>query len=93
MWSRSSPLLNFLKRQYTPGGPVRPERTGCLRRPAIGQDLIFWGCCEQLSVEELILGFPRFPGQVGKGHAMTIRLSIDDQSHQNQTPVYGAAEG
>jgi hypothetical protein len=39
------------------------------------------------------LGFPRFQGQVDKGHAMTIRLSIDDQSIQNQTSVYGATEG
>ncbi|WP_186697616.1 hypothetical protein [Cyanobium sp. NS01] len=39
------------------------------------------------------VGFPRFQGQFGKGHAITIRLAIDDQSSQNQTPVYGATEG
>jgi hypothetical protein len=38
------------------------------------------------------LGLPRFRGQVTRGHAMTIRLSNDDQSNQNQTPVHGAAE-
>ncbi|WP_322757620.1 hypothetical protein [Synechococcus sp. CBW1107] len=39
------------------------------------------------------LGFPRFQGQVAKGHAMTIRLSIDDQSIRNQMSVYGVTEG
>jgi len=32
---------------------VRPERV-VLPAPAIGQDLSFWGCGEQLGVEELI---------------------------------------
>ena len=32
---------------------MRPERV-VLPAPAIGQDLSFWGCGEQLSVEELI---------------------------------------
>jgi hypothetical protein len=39
------------------------------------------------------LEFPQFPGQVEKGHAMTIRLSIDDFTHQEPTPVHGATEG
>jgi hypothetical protein len=39
------------------------------------------------------LGFPRFSGQVDKGHAMTIRLSIDDHLHQDPSPVHGTAKG
>jgi hypothetical protein len=35
---------------------------------------------------------PRFRGQVDRSHAMTLRLFIDDQPDQDQTPVYGAAE-
>jgi hypothetical protein len=38
------------------------------------------------------LGLPRSYGQVDRRHAMTLRLSIDDQPDQDQTPVYGAAE-
>lgn len=29
------------------------------------------------------LGVPRFSGQLEKGHAMTIRISIDDLTHQD----------
>ena len=39
------------------------------------------------------MGLPRFQGQVDRGHAMTTRLSIDDEPHQNTAPVHGAAEG
>jgi hypothetical protein len=39
------------------------------------------------------VGLPRFHGQVDKGHAMTIRLSIDDPHHQDQASVHGATEG
>ena len=45
------------------------------------------------AVVRITLGFPRFQGQVGKGHAMTTRLSIDDHPHQDQAPVHGATEG
>jgi hypothetical protein len=38
------------------------------------------------------LGLARFSGQVNRRHAMTLRLSIDDQSNQDQAPVHGAAE-
>ena len=38
------------------------------------------------------LGLPRFSGQVNRRHAMTLRLSIDDQSNQDQAPVHGAAK-
>ena len=34
-----------------------------------------------------MLGFPRFLGQVGKGHVLTTRLSIDDQT-QNYSLLY-----
>jgi hypothetical protein len=44
------------------------------------------------SLPQLSLGFPRFSGQVDKGHAMTTRLSIDDQPIQNTPPVHSAAE-
>lgn len=37
------------------------------------------------------LGFPRFSGEVEKGHAMTIRLFSDDQSHQDPTAVQGGS--
>jgi hypothetical protein len=49
----------------------------------------------QLYAKHLVaegVGLPPFRGQVAKGHAMTIRLSTDDQPHQDQTPVHGAAE-
>jgi len=39
------------------------------------------------------VGLPWFRGQVDRSHAMTLRLSIDDQPDQDQTPVYGAAKG
>jgi len=39
-----------------------------------------------------IVDLPRFSGQVNRSHAMTLRLSIDDQSNQDQAPVHGAAE-
>ena len=39
------------------------------------------------------VGLPRFQGQVDRGHAMTTRLSIDDQPDQNPSPVHAAAEG
>jgi predicted nucleic acid-binding protein len=38
------------------------------------------------------LGLPRFHGQVDRSHAMTLRLSIDDQPDQDQAPVHGAAK-
>ena len=38
------------------------------------------------------LGLPRFRGQVDRSHAMTLRLSIDDQPDQIKTPVHGAAK-
>jgi hypothetical protein len=39
-----------------------------------------------------ILGLPRFRGQVDRSHAMTLRLSIDDQPNQDQAPVHASAE-
>jgi hypothetical protein len=36
---------------------------------------------------EKALGLPPFRGQVAKGHAMTLRLSTDDQPNQDQTPA------
>jgi hypothetical protein len=38
------------------------------------------------------LGLPRFRGQVDRSHAMTLRLSIDDQPNQDQAPVHASAE-
>jgi hypothetical protein len=38
------------------------------------------------------LGLPRFRGQVVRSHAMTPRLSIDDQPDQIKTPVHCAAK-
>ncbi len=38
------------------------------------------------------VGLPRFHGQVDRSHAMTLRLSIDDQPDQDQAPVHGAAK-
>ena len=38
------------------------------------------------------LGLPRFRGQVDRSHAMTLRLSINEQPDQDKTPVHGAAE-
>ena len=38
------------------------------------------------------VGLPRFCGQVVRSHAMTLRLSIDDQPDQIKTPVHGAAK-
>ena len=48
---------------------------------------------EEMYTDELTLGFPRFSGQVDRGHAMTTRLSIDHQPDQNPSPVHGTAEG
>ena len=44
-------------------------------------------CCLDDSV-----GLPWFRGQVDRSHAMTLRLSIDDQPDQIKTPVHGAAK-
>ena len=38
------------------------------------------------------LGLPRFRGQVDRSHAMTLRLSINEQPNQDKAPVHGAAE-
>jgi hypothetical protein len=38
------------------------------------------------------MGFPQNHGQVNRRHAMTLRLSTDDQSNQDKAPVHGAAE-
>jgi predicted nucleic acid-binding protein len=38
------------------------------------------------------VGFPQNHGQVNRRHAMTLRLSTDDQSNQDKAPVHGAAE-
>ena len=38
------------------------------------------------------LELPWFRGQVDRSHAMTLRLSIDDQSNQDQAPVHGPAK-
>jgi len=38
------------------------------------------------------VGLPRFRGQVDRSHAMTHRLSIDDQPNQDQAPVHASAE-
>ena len=37
-------------------------------------------------------GFPWFRGKVDRSHAMTLRLSIDDQPDQDKAPVHGAAK-
>jgi len=39
-----------------------------------------------------VLGLPRFRGQDDRSHPMTLRLSIDDQSNQDQAPVHASAE-
>jgi hypothetical protein len=39
-----------------------------------------------------VVGFPQNHGQVNRRHAMTLRLSTDDQSNQDKAPVHGAAE-
>jgi hypothetical protein len=36
-----------------------------------------------------VLGFPQFHGQADKGHAMTIKLSIDDKRDQDQSLIHG----
>ena len=38
------------------------------------------------------VGLPWFRGQVDRSHAMTLRLSIDDQPNQDKAPVHGAAK-
>ena len=38
------------------------------------------------------MGLPRFRGQVDRSHAMTLRMSIDDQPDQIKTPVHGTAK-
>jgi hypothetical protein len=40
----------------------------------------------------MTMGLPRFRGQVDRSHAMTLRLSIDDQPNQDQAPVHASAE-
>jgi len=44
------------------------------------------------SVLSKALGLPWFRGQVDRSHAMTLRLSIDDQPDQDKAPVHGAAK-
>ena len=44
-------------------------------------------------IASVCVGLPWFRGQVDRSHAMTLRLSIDDQPEQNPAPVHGAAEG
>ena len=41
---------------------------------------------------ETYVGLPWFRGQVDRSHAMTLRLSIDDQPNQDKAPVHGAAK-
>jgi hypothetical protein len=38
------------------------------------------------------VAFPQFHGQVDRSHAVPLRLCIDDQPNQDQTPVEGSAE-
>ena len=48
---------------------------------------------EQRKIEhEQRMGLPWFRGQVDRSHAMTLRLSIDDQPNQDKAPVHGAAK-
>jgi hypothetical protein len=79
---------------------MRPEGV-VLPAPAISQGLSLSHRGKQFGVKEFIpeaagliqsLGLPRFHGQVDRSHAMTLRLSIDDQTDQDQAPVHGAAE-
>lgn len=39
----------------------------------------------------IVLGACWFCGQVDRSHAITLRLSIDDQPDQDKVPVYSAA--
>ncbi len=40
-----------------------------------------------------LMGFPRFQGQVNRGHAIPTRLSTHDEPHQNSAAFHGTAEG
>jgi len=46
----------------------------------------------RLGLTDEELGLPLLRGQVDRSHAMTLRLSINDQPDQNPTPVYGPGE-
>ena len=55
----------------------------------------FYGSPERqllFGINDFDVGLPRFCGQVVRSHAMTLRLSIDDQPDQIKTPVHGAAK-
>ena len=43
-------------------------------------------------LESAAMELPRFCGQVVRSHAMTLRLSIDDQPDHDQTPIHGVAK-
>jgi alkylhydroperoxidase family enzyme len=49
-------------------------------------------CAEAFGYAAHKVGLPRFRGQVDRSHAMTLRLSIDDQPNQDQAPVHASAE-
>ncbi|WP_094554986.1 transposase [Synechococcus sp. 1G10] len=69
------------------GARALEERTTQLNRFLVVQ-------LSGLGVQPMLrMGFPRFCGQVRNGHAMTTRLSIDNEAHQNPAPVHGATEG
>jgi len=58
---------------------------------ALGREAVNKGYTVQY-VSAMELRLPRFSGQVVRSHAMTLRLSIDDQPDQIKTPVHGAAK-
>jgi hypothetical protein len=74
--------------------PVTPEQRGRGddgRFRAWPLQLLFHNISWYLAFE-VDVGFPQNHGQVNRRHAMTLRLSTDDQSNQDKAPVHGAAE-
>ena len=56
------------------------------------QELCAMGGISLDDFTQSVVGFPQNHGQVNRRHAMTLRLSTDDQSNQDKAPVHGAAE-
>jgi transposase-like protein len=66
-----------------------PEFTARVAMEAIS------GCktIQEIAADHAIhLGLPRFRGQVNRGHAMPLRLAIDDQPNQDRAPVHAFVE-
>ncbi len=78
-WKRQ--LLDGASELFTRGKQSKDKEEGQAKEAELFQQ-----------IGKLQMGLPRFRGQVDRSHAMTLRLSIDDQPDQGQATVHGAAK-